>query len=437
MRLSRYNLVTASDRGETLMFNPWTCAMVGLQPDFYRRYLDPEHGDPNLAPEGMQREFLFGHFAVPDGVDELQQYRFERARASFATDRLDLVVAPTLDCNLACVYCYEQARRPGVMPAAVIQAVKDLVSRRLRAASSLRVTWYGGEPLLALGVIEELAGWLLAQARARGADYESRVITNGLLLSPRVARGLQALGVNLIQVSLDGPQELHDRRRPRLGGQGTFEAIMENLASLPPGLHLVVRVAVDRQNQERVWEFYEMLQRRLPRRCQVLIRPVSDSPGVCRSAASSCMSAPEFLSWYLSSLRDRLDRGRSVAGLDDMYPRPNLGCMGTQLSQVMVDPDGNMQRCLEEVGMRERTVGSVDRPLLFGPVLQEWMALDPLAVPRCRQCHILPMCSGGCPARWIRAGQPECTPYLALLPEVMRLHDRWPAGGGAKSASGG
>ncbi len=427
MRLSRYNLAVPSDKGELLLFNSWTCALVGLEPDFFRRYLDPESGDPNLAPPDVQVQFLEGHFAVPDGVDEIEEYRFERSRSCFATDRLDLILAPTMDCNFACVYCFETARRPGIMSPQAVDELKNLIAGRLKTVHSLTVTWYGGEPLMAQPIIQDIGQWLTAETRARGVSYSAKVLTNGLLLTPEVARMLRDSGVTLAQVNLDGRREVHDRRRPRVGGGGSYDTIVRNLLAAPSDLEIALRVGVDSENREECWHLYDtLLDLGLAQRCHLLVRPICDSPGVCQSAAEACMGMSGFFSWYLGCLRERLDAGLPVTGLDDLYPRPTFGCMGQHLSLVMVDPDGDFQRCLEQAGAKEKSVGHVGQPLTFGPVLQAWMSADPLRMPACRECRFLPLCGGGCPARWLERGRPECSPYVNELSEVLRLHDRWP-----------
>lgn len=428
VRLSRFNLTVPSKKGELLLFNPWTCALVGLEPDFYHRYLDPETGDPNLASADVQTQFLEGHFTVPDGVDELEQYRFERARARFATDRLDLVLSPTMNCNLACVYCFETVRRPGLMSSDAVARLKAFVSERLTTIHTLTVTWYGGEPLMAQDVIRDIGQWLSAETKARHVSYAAKILTNGLLLTPKVAKTLQAGGITLAQVNLDGRREVHDRRRPRAGGGGTYDTIIRNLLEAPPDLQLAIRVGVDNENREECWRLYDtLLDLGLAQRHSVLIRPICESPGVCQSAAESCLGLPGFFSWYLGCLGQRLDAGLSVAGLDDLYPQPTVGCMSQHLNLYMVDPDGDFQRCLEHVGVKEQSVGRLGEPLTFGPVLQAWMSVDPLRIEGCRECRLLPLCGGGCPARWLERGRPECSPYQTTLTDILRLHDRWPA----------
>ena len=64
--------------------------------------------------------------------------------------------------------------------------VVSLAERMLDASRSneLSVTWFGGEPLLAPGVVESLSQRLMALMRDRGS-YKASIITNGYLLTQK------------------------------------------------------------------------------------------------------------------------------------------------------------------------------------------------------------------------------------------------------------
>ena len=46
-------------------------------------------------------------------------------------------------------------------------------------AGTLSVTWFGGEPLLGISVIETMASKLIQLAEQYGAKYASDIVTNG------------------------------------------------------------------------------------------------------------------------------------------------------------------------------------------------------------------------------------------------------------------
>ena len=168
-----------------------------------------------------------------------------------AADVLHLILLPTEACNFRCTYCYEDFRL-GHMGARVVRGVKNLLSDRCEELSDLTLSWFGGEPLLALDVIEDVLGHVgrLRDRHPRIA-FSSDVTTNGHLLDFQTFDRLLGLGVTRFQVSFDGPRELHDRVRRRADGGATFDRVFGNLCTLaehddPFEIHL--RVHVDREN---------------------------------------------------------------------------------------------------------------------------------------------------------------------------------------------
>lgn len=84
-----------------------------------------------------------------------------------------------------------------------------------------RVQLAGGEPLLAPRLFEILS-------LIRGEGLPVRILTNGTLVGAAEARALAAAGVAIVQVSLDGLEETHDRLR----GPGAFGRALAGLRHL-------------------------------------------------------------------------------------------------------------------------------------------------------------------------------------------------------------
>ncbi len=157
---------------------------------------------------------------------------WKAASDAFASDALELTILPTEQCNLRCTYCYE-AFELGHMETGVVTAIKRLIAHRAPELRTLSVDWFGGEPLLAMDVIEQVSGLAQEMADARPElEYKSSITTNGVLLTSEYAQRLSAVGVRHLHVSLDGPDGIHDRTRMLRGGRGTFRRIEQNLLAI-------------------------------------------------------------------------------------------------------------------------------------------------------------------------------------------------------------
>jgi uncharacterized protein len=166
-------------------------------------------------------------------------------------DELDLILMPTEACNFRCTYCYETFAH-GRMRAPVVNGIKRLIHRRIGDLRALQIGWFGGEPLLAIDIIDDVMLWVQGLATFHpGVRVTSSMSTNGYTLTQPHLRRLLDLGVRGFQVSLDGPAECHDRTRVKANGGGTFERIWSNLLAareVAGDFGVTVRLHVHREN---------------------------------------------------------------------------------------------------------------------------------------------------------------------------------------------
>ena len=152
--------------------------------------------------------------------------------AAFSNDILHLIILPTEQCNFRCTYCYEDFSI-GTMKRPVVNGVKSLLAKRIPSLRQLHIAWFGGEPLLALPIVEEISSF--AQTRMQDvADiaYTAEMTTNAFRLDSPTAERLHGLGIRHYQITLDGPEEFHDKARVRRNGKGSFNQIWGNLLSV-------------------------------------------------------------------------------------------------------------------------------------------------------------------------------------------------------------
>jgi len=68
------------------------------------------------------------------------------------------------------------------MPRSVVSGIKSLIDRRGEELDELEISWFGGEPLLALDVITEISKHALDVAKTEGFPFRSGMTTNGYFL---------------------------------------------------------------------------------------------------------------------------------------------------------------------------------------------------------------------------------------------------------------
>lgn len=167
----------------------------------------------------------------------------------------------TLDCNLACTYCFEQHTRRMVDLPVVEKILRKVVDHNTSTCGPdepVLVYWHGGEPLLA--GLEFFRAVLDIQSRFQGVHFLNRIQTNGTLMTDQMAH---LFNVRNFQVgfSLDGPEAIHDyHRRFRHSNRGTFNAAMKGIETYrrhSSDDKIAVIAVVTRRTLGHVDEFYQ------------------------------------------------------------------------------------------------------------------------------------------------------------------------------------
>jgi len=170
----------------------------------------------------------------------------------------------TEQCNLRCSYCYMVRKNPDHrMPLDVARAAIDylLTHRQLFAESEVVWDFIGGEPLLELPLIEQILEYVMLRAYKLNHPWFSRslfaISTNGLLYrTPPVQRFIERYRDLLdITISIDGPENVHDRARVTASGRGSYQLISDAiplwLSQFP---RASTKVTISRENLDDVTE---------------------------------------------------------------------------------------------------------------------------------------------------------------------------------------
>jgi len=303
----------------------------------------------------------------------------------------------TESCNLDCDYCYlssERRSRGRSMPEAVAVRAVEMLLGEPSGSRRLSVVFFGGEPLLRLGLIERVARRARALASERRREVALHITTNGTLLTPETAGRLHAAGVRML-VSIDGPREAHDAHRRYPDGRGSYERIAANIRSLPRSVRVAARVTVSPSSAS--------LADTVTHLAGLGFRVVHLVPA---SGGTLTPAFGERLVGEFEALagieRDRIAGGSApVVGnfIDPMRLLASGGARGIPCGAgaryVCVDPDGLLYFCHRFAGREEFEVGSVADGLDRAAVARILHARAE-ATAACADCWALPLCGGPC-----------------------------------------
>lgn len=404
LKTSKYNFFFKSEDGATLAFNASSGGLAKLTPDKAELVQEilASPADYNFdSPEkqDIKGKLIQGRFLINAKDDEILRLKVANRADRFNTEGLGLTIAPTLACNFRCRYCYEKAK-PGSMKPAVEAALVKFVSQRLKTARVLSVTWFGGEPLLALKIIERLTKKFKALCKKNECKYSAGIVTNGYSWDRKTARKLKRWGVEGVQITLDGPKDIHDQRRPTTGGKGSFDRILANIEKTYDIIPINIRVNTDRENCHRALELLDTVQERgLKDKVKVYFARVEAYTEACANIGGSCYSSQEYSSLEVVLYRQALAKGFSIS----RYPHVIHGgyCTADRISGLVVAPDGHLFKCWNQISDDgSEAVGYLpDKELKpeYRINLEQWLSWDPFEKKECVDCNILPICMGGCP----------------------------------------
>lgn len=122
-----------------------------------------------------------------------------------------MTVALTERCNFRCVYCYQE-HEPKTLKSdnakKLINTVREILSAN--NYKSLRIHYFGGEPLLNLEMLYFLHDEFQKVSREFNIKYEPFITTNGSMLNRDI---LSRVRFRNVQLTFDGLEETHNKLR--------------------------------------------------------------------------------------------------------------------------------------------------------------------------------------------------------------------------------
>lgn len=426
-RPSRYSTITHLPDGIVLLYSGWTGAVLSVDGEQAGPVVARLEHDDWSQPLSLSAEerLLYGGFLVPDDYDESAELRRMRLEGRLDSSSMGLTICPTLRCNLACIYCFETTQETGcdMSDEVAAEVVAMAQSAAFRGTKQASITWYGGEPLLALDRVVSLQKQLQSVINVN----RTGIITNGTLLTPEAYAELGDIGVGYVQITLDGDCASHDARR-RLGHShgGTYSLIVDNLRRLPAeGPRISIRVNVDRSNAAafgRVLSEFSTdsaLRRYITRFSPARVISWPSSRCAWREV---CYGTEEYGDIEVG-LADEAYRLHGVRLLRLPKPRRGMACTALHANSHVIGPSGELYRCWNHVGDPGLVTGylnSAARPnRSIEHFFQTW---DPLESGECLSCKVLPSCAGGCAAMALldmKDSHPRCQSAKFNLEQVL------------------
>lgn len=416
--VSRFNLILDTPEEDTkAILNPLSGAIDIVDEktiQFINRVrtgtTQPKEHNNELLEECLEKGYIF-HDKTEETEKLSQAVEQWYSMVKALTEHFMVYV--TFACNLKCTYCFQkdtEQDKSFVMNKDIIKALfkaTNFIHEERGTKERASLTLFGGEPLLRRKSQVEAVEEILLNCSEY--DYRVDAVTNGVELS-FYCDMLSKYNVECIQVTLDGPKEVHDKRRIFPNGKGSFDRIVKGIDDiLEENIPVVIRVNIDEKNIKGLPRLAHFIteKRWLTKGVKVKLCGASEEMEQCFNEPDSrtykkvfeVYNAHPETKMMLLNLRlphifkTVLEHGRMP------FPRAQF-CWSTSGFSYSLDLLGNIfpccciNACCDFEGARYGTF--YPELNLNRETLETWHNRNVFSLPQCRECETALFCGGGC-----------------------------------------
>ena len=396
MLLSQYT-VLFNKGNKYYCFSTLTKTIVELNQETYNMLsssnLDIAHGK---LLDDSEKQLLYNAHIVCD--NQLDEYLFCKSiilSKRFDDTNMHLTIAPTMDCCFSCYYCFERGKKPIYMSIGTADAIVKLIKNQ-RNLKQLHITWFGGEPLMAIGIIKYLSKNILSSFNGK---YSADIITTAYHIDEEIINTLKESLITEMQITIDGNEDTHNSVKFTSNGTNSYQRIINNVLLLCqeyPSLTIGVRVNLTKHNCNEYVDLYNNFKKLFAN------KNVSIFPGFVVSRNNGIKSDCLFSKNEIALFSLDLWESHKIPTPWIMYQKTQSECAIRKRNSLVVDASGNLYKCWEKIGDLTYKIGNLtqtgDITNINHIQLNRYLyGADILEDSKCRKCAILPICFGGCP----------------------------------------
>lgn len=436
VKLSKFNVHKKYNENEYWVYNTLTTASIILKTEEFEKYFV----NANIEAECSDITELYEMgFFVDNNFDELEYLKELRNTVVNSNKYIaDIMIAPTMDCNARCYYCFEKGSHHEKMSIDTANAVVEYIKKNWNR-ELFNVSWFGGEPLLATDIID----YISEKLDENNINFISRITTNGYeLTEENIKKATSKWHTKDIQVSIDALFEEYDRIKAykNLDGSSAFERVICNTQmSLDAGLRVRVRINFNPLEKEKATELMEYMQKKFGKYENYLsyFAPIDAESHIVPSISKKYDQFTEhpFIELIRFSQKYGYYNG-NVRGKDGnflydetglltdlkLYPSPT-NCYASCPSVFAIDSKGDLYKCHRVLGKgKQYSSGNVKTGILKNDIYKLFCSTE-LVYDECKACKLLPICQGGCKINaYIYKDEHACSPIKAIYPELIEMY---------------
>ena len=416
MKASFYNLLFEHN-GKRYVYNTLTTALASIDE---KTSTILQKSNVAHIPAEVKNSLHTQGFIVEDDLDEVAAYEcyYNEAQYSGFRDELRIVFVPTYNCNLRCVYCFEDCNIHTSIKGDDIQQIVAFAKKQLSSNNrykKISLVLFGGEPLLCADQCITLCNSLSLVATEYGIEMSTKISTNALLINQKIIEELFIPTNMRIQITMDGNRAFHDKRRIYRSGEGTYDKILESITLLNKyGIKdaIDLRINVDKNNLNSLEEVIRDIYNKVGYIYIGLLRAVGNN----LERVSDCISDNDYILKYRPMLEPLFNKYGKQLHYGDFGKKH--ACALNSGNSYIIDCNLDVYKCDNLIGQPQYAVGKViEGELRRKPMYYKQRTWSPFKFEKCRKCNLLPACTASCAYLCLLKNGSMDTPLCAFTEE--------------------
>jgi uncharacterized protein len=409
-KVSKYNYFFQIGSRKNLAFNAISGGFAKIRDkERVMKFIEnPNNSIENERDKEVFENLLRGGFIIDSNINETSILKIRFWNERFNSKNLGITLAPTLNCNFKCIYCYERDKNVNkhinMSKGKANTFIKFIYKQIDNGVKNIGISWYGGEPLLEIKAINEISTKIIEVCDKNKISYSSSMISNGYLLNEKAFETILKSRIKFIQITLDGPPDIHNHFRPLQDGSPTFSIIIKNIKKFidftKGKVKIAIRINLAQENMESSFNLIKILEK------EGLKNKVSIYPGqiITDNSQMTCLLDNKFSDIEIKFMERILRKGWKI----HLPPLPkSTYCSAFIKNSYVIGPNLNLYKCWESIGVDKLKIGSInnDGEIKFRESYINWLSFDPFEIKECKNCKFLPLCMGGCISKTIEEKQ--------------------------------
>lgn len=181
-KFSKYN--TYIDIGEyEYIFNSYSYKIIKISKklDIFDVIIKHKDESFNIENSKKYKKLIDDGFLVKESEDE-ELKRKLHINDLVMDNKLVFTMLTTGQCNFRCKYCYEKFEQ-GKMSDELVNSFIKYIESNIHKYSGVHLRWFGGEPILAMDVVEKICKNVRKICKNQNREFSSEMLTNAYLLN--------------------------------------------------------------------------------------------------------------------------------------------------------------------------------------------------------------------------------------------------------------